>query len=155
MPLWPEARLLLCLAAMGLVACGAVNTRPHLAPLPDALVDTLHVTPATVISELESLTVAEGFRIQVSAPREGYLETKWHDVASEGDRRTAVRFRFFASPIGEDLTELITEAVMPHTMDPSLPERENERMIPDDHPGQVLVTRVLRSLADRHGTARP
>jgi hypothetical protein len=100
----------------------------------------------------------EGLEIQLSSSREGYLETKWYDTSAgrAGGKRTrdphsVVRLRFFASSIGEELTELTAESVMRHTLDPSLPERENERMVPEDHPGELLLNRVLTAVEEHFG----
>jgi hypothetical protein len=140
------------------LACGAVNERPYLTPLPNAIVDTLHVLPSALITEIEALVTSEGLVVLRSSPREGYLETKWYDTEAgrAGGERTRdphsiVRLRFFASSIGEELTEVAAEAVMRHTLDPSLPERENERMVPMDHPGALLLNRVLAALDERFG----
>ena len=144
-------------AAFGL-ACGAVNERPYLTPLPNSIVDTVHSLPSALITEIETLVTREGMVVQLSSPREGYLETKWYDTEAgrAGGERTrdphsVVRLRFFVSSIGEELTELAAEAVMRHTLDPSLPQRENERMVPVDHPGELLLKRVLAAVEERFG----
>ncbi len=142
-------------------ACGAVNDRPYLDPLPNAVVDTLHALPGVLIPEIEGMVMAEGLTVRLSTAREGYLETDWYDTETRrsGARRTrdphrVVRLRFFANRIGEDLTELVTEAVIRRTLDPSLPERENERMVPAGHAGREILERILTALAERFGDSR-
>jgi len=144
-----------------LAGCGAVNDRPYLDPLPNAIVDTVHAHPRVVIPEIEGLVTAEGLGVRLSTAREGYLETEWFDTETmrSGATRTrephrVVRLRFFANPIGEDLTELLAEAVIRQTLDPSLPERENERMVPTGHPGEELLNRILTAVAERFGDSR-
>ena len=154
----PGTVLIACAAVAACAACGAVNERPYLNPLPNAVVDTVHSLAAALITEIETLVIAEGMEIQRSSPREGYLETKWYDTEAgrtgggrTRDPHSVVRLRFFASPIGEELTELTAEAVMRHTLDPSLPERENERMVSRDHPGDALLNRVLTAVEEHFG----
>lgn len=141
-----------------LTACGAVNQRPYLEPLPGAALDTAHAVQMELIPEIGALVTAEGLDIRLSAPREGYLETGWYDTetARPVGRRTSdphrvVRLRFFTTPIGEELTEIRSEAVIRRTLDPSLPERENEMLAPPGHPGDELLRRILTAIEERFG----
>lgn len=131
-------------------ACAAVNTRPYLTPLPDAIADTLPVDPGLVIAVAESVVTAAGLRIRTVAANEGYLETAWHRDSSRAD---AVRLRFFSTAIGESLTELLSEAVIQQTVDPSMPARENEAMVPAGHWGEALLKGILEAIAVRFGRA--
>ena len=139
-------------------ACGAVNTRPYLTPLPDAVIDTVHALPAVVISEIAALVEAEGFQVRLVTGREGFLETDWLNVATEteDDATTSplhrrIRLRFFADAIGEGLSELAAEAVVLRTLDPSVPQRENEMMVPLGHAGRQMLQRVLDGIEERFG----
>lgn len=127
-------------------ACAAVNTRPYLRPLPDAIADTLPVDPGLVIAVAESVVTAEGLRVRTAAADEGYLETEWH---RDGGRADAVRLRFFTTAIGESLTELLSEAVIQRIVDPSLPAREHEAMVPVGHWGEALLHGILEAIAVR------
>ena len=152
------SKLILTLALAVAVACGSSSVRPFVRPLPDALVDTLRVDPAVLTQDLAGLVAAEGFAIRWNSPQEGYLETEWFDVV---DRRPAggravdptrvVRLRFFADPVRQGETELASEAVMQRTVDPSLPDRESETMVPPGHQGDVILRRVLDSVRARYG----
>ena len=146
----PGVGLIVSAAVAVCAACGAVNERPYLTPLPNANVDSVHALPSAVITEIETLLVAQGMEIRLSTPTEGYLETKWYDIGT--GHAGGVRFRFFASPVGEELTELTSEAVIRNTHDPSLPERENERMVSEDHPGHELLSQLLAALEEHFGT---
>lgn len=134
-------------------ACGSIGVRPYLVPLPEARIDTLAVEPEAAIAAVQTLVVGEGLTIQVSSPAEGYLETDWYDTVTQTpgggsglDPRRAIRLRFFADRLGDDRTQLASEAVMRRVVDPSLPERENEIMAPPGHPGAELLSRVLSAL---------
>lgn len=139
-----------------LAACGANNVRPALVPLPDAYVDTLRADAGALVATLAELVAAEGFRVRRVSAAEGYLETDWYDTAAgrAGGAYTlapggVVRLRFFADPIGQDRAQLAAEAVYRPVLDPSLPAREAEAMVPPGHPGDAILNRVLDAAAAR------
>lgn len=155
-------RLAACAGAVGFSACGAVNTRPYLTPLPGALVDTLQVGPAVVVRQLVTQVTAEGVPIRVVAAEEGFLETRWHELESHDEEgrnaphsRSTIRLRFFADPVAENQTQLTSEAVTLGLLDPSLSERARERLLAPDHPGSDLVRRIVAAVDTALGTAPP
>lgn len=154
----PAVRVVLptCLVlAIGGTACGG-GVRPYLTPLPNAWVDTIPTAPDAVIRQLITAVTGQGMRIQLASPAEGYLETDWYDVVSQtpggeyaSDPHRVVRLRFFADPIAPDETRLVSEAVYRRSIDPSLPERQNELMVPPGHAGEVLLRLVLSAVGAR------
>ena len=139
------------------VACGSIGARPYLTPLPDAVTDTLPAEAAAVIIQIQTLAIGEGLEIRVSSPAEGYLETEWYDVDRRGsvggslDPRRIVRFRFFADELGTTGTALHSEAVTLRSIDPSVPERQNEVMVRPGHPGDQILQRILIALRNWSG----
>jgi hypothetical protein len=153
-----RGHLTLAAAALTLVAigCGAVNARPYLTPLPEAPVDTVDTEAQDLIGELAALVTAEGLGIRLVSPSEGYLETEWYNVDSRqtvspsaGDIQRVVLLRFFADPLGRGETRLVSEAVVVRALDPSLPRRENEMMVPPGHPGDTLLQRIRSAVSGR------
>jgi len=134
----------------GAAACASFGgARPAWAPLPDAEVFNSPWSPGEVLTSLEDSLVARGFVIQAIVPLEGYLETRWFDVASRravpepfSDVDSVVKLRFFADPAGLH-TRVIAEAVRRTAWDPSRPSRELEVMLPLDHPGRLLMDSLL------------
>jgi hypothetical protein len=125
-------------------------------PLPDALADTLMAPPDALIEAAVRLTTRAGMRITAFSPVEGYLETDWFDPerrrpvpAASLDVRRAVRLRFFADSVGLGHSQLVSEAVVRRSVDPSLPPRESEMMVPPEHPGFALLRVVLDTLHAR------
>jgi hypothetical protein len=144
------------------LACGSHNIRPYLVPLPDAVADTLHADPSEVIEFLNTVVAEEGFRISRVSSAEGYLVTDWYDTENQlaggkyaRDPTAAIRLRFFADPVGGDQSALRPEAVYRRTLDPSIPEREAERMVPPGHYGDLIFQRVLHSLRSRFPELTP
>ncbi len=101
-------------------------------------------------TELRSRTVP----LATVAPNEGYLETAWFDAetraaarASAGRRPMVVKVRVFADPTGAGTRAVVfVEAVTRFAWDPSVPERELERMVPEGHPARSLLTEIMAAL---------
>ena len=142
--------VLLALAAAGAVGCASFSgVRPRYGAVPGSVLVETEAPPDSVIRALASATRARGFRIRTVAPREGYLESDWLDLATRDTARArahrldrVVRLRFFADPVAGK-TRLLAECVHRIMVDPSLPERELERMVPDGHPGRALLDSLL------------
>lgn len=136
--------------------------RPYLTPLPHAPTDSLRVDPADLIDELTGLVTAEGLRIRTMSAEEGYLETAWYDVVARSPTRSYgsdvdryFRLRFFVDPINPLLTQLVSEAVVRRTLDPSLPERDAEILAPPGHAADQLLSRIRDTLRTRHAGPAP
>jgi hypothetical protein len=143
-------------------ACKATAVRPYITPFPDAPTDTLQAEPDDVIIELAGLVTAEGFQVRRVSAEEGYLETGWYDIVSRAaagsygsDVERLIRLRFFVDPVNPLLTQLVSEAVMRRTLDPSLPERQAEVLVPPGHDGDQVLTRIREALRARHEGPTP
>lgn len=136
--------------AAALAACASFGgTRPRFATLPEAVVieSTMPVTDALTLLH-DSLTAA-GLTIAVYEPREGYIETRWYDVAAHQSVAPpyhrldgTVRLRLYVDPVAAH-SRVVAECVRRVRWDPSVPERELERMVPLGGPGRDLLERTL------------
>ncbi len=145
-----------------LLACGSSNVRPHFGPLPEATVDTLLGEPELVIQAARDSLAARGLRIARFSAEEGYVETGWYHV----DRRRpwhertlaverVIRVRVFADVAGPNAVQVVGEAVLRRTVDPSLPVRATEVAVPPDHPGHDMLARVMEGIRARFGRPPP
>jgi len=74
-----------------------------------------------------------------------------------------VKLRFFSDPVGGGTrTRLFAEAVTRVAWDPSVDQRELERMVPDAHPARAILTSLIEGLgpmrrdtAEARGAPRP
>ncbi len=146
--------VLLALAAAGAVGCASfTGVRPRYGAVPGSVLVELEAPPDSVIRALASATRERGFSFRTVAPREGYIESDWLDLAARDTAQPrahrldrVVKLRFFADPVAGK-TRLLAECVHRIMVDPSLPERELERMVPDGHPGRALLDSVLTRIA--------
>ena len=139
--------VLLALAAAGAVGCASfTGVRPRYGAVPGSVLVELEAPPDSVIRALASATRERGFSFRTVAPRELDLATR--DTAQARAHRLdrVVKLRFFADPVAGK-TRLLAECVHRIMVDPSLPERELERMVPDGHPGRALLDSVLTRIA--------
>jgi hypothetical protein len=138
-------------AAAGLLAaaCATGGLRPRFGPVPRAILLTLPDSADVTVVQLTARVRELGLSVVRSVPREGYLETGWYDADlkqntgepfAKLDR--VVKFRFFADP-SQGHTRLVAECVRRLAWDPSMPPRDLERMVPDDHPGRAMLDSVL------------
>jgi hypothetical protein len=138
----------LTLAAVAL-ACAAGGIRPRLLPAPGAVMLVLDLPAAEVTDSLAAAARRAGLMLFAVAPREGYVETRWFDLDAHATTRPpfdrlerVVKLRFFADPVA-GRTRLFAECVVRIAWDPSVPERDLERMPPAGHPGRALLDSVL------------
>ncbi len=150
------------LAVAVAAACASGGVRPFFPPLPGALLDTVIGDPADVITEVAVLVAAEGLAIRWNSPAEGYLETEWYDVVARrpgGENslqpENVIKLRFFSDPVRQGETRLASEAVTRLTVDPSMPSRESEVIVPPGHPGEQILRRVIAGVRSRFGTPPP
>ncbi len=140
-----------------LVAAGAAcahfgGVRPVWGPLPGSVAVVLDATPDAVITAAQREVRAAGLAVVAIAADEGYLETEWYDVltrrtvdARAPDLDHTVKLRLYADPTAGK-TRLVGECVRRIAYDPSEPERDLERMVPDSTPQHALLDSLVARL---------
>jgi len=140
-------------AALALAACARLGgIRPRFAPIEGSVSVELEAQPDAVIDSAAGELRAAGLQVAVTDAPEGYLESSWYDVESRTtvgararDLDRIVKLRFFADPTAGH-TRLAAECVRRIAQDPSEPERDLERMVPDSSPGHVLLDSIVARL---------
>ena len=142
--------LSICLVSMG---CGAGGVRPTFSYFPQAIIDTVPGSPESAVEHLGELVTEEGLELRWTRIREGYVETEWFnpetgEVGGGGslDTKGIMRIRFWADLVLEHQTQVVVEVVRRRIFDPSLPVRETEIGVPQDHPVYELVQRIMTNL---------
>ncbi len=126
--------------------------RPVWGPVAGSIALQLDALPDSVIVAAAHEVEAAGLSVASVAEDEGYLESAWYDVRT---RRSVsaeargfdhiVKVRLFADPTAGK-THLAAECVVRIAYDPSEPERDLERMVPDSTPGRALLDRLVARL---------
>jgi hypothetical protein len=126
--------------------------RPRYGPVPGSIAADLETQPDIVIGAAAQEVQAAGLKVAVADPSEGYLETSWYDVRTRAtvpgrahDLDQVAKLRFFADPTA-GRTRLVAECVRRIAEDPSEPERDMERMVPDSSPGRMLLDSIVARL---------
>jgi len=133
-------------------SCSAITVRPSYGPFPRAAHDTLDAQPDAVITAAADSLRAIGFDLRVVTPAEGYLETRWFDPATRRSRGTnedpsrLYRVRVWADLVTPRRSQIVVESVRRRSVDPSLPEREDEFIPAPGTPGDSLTQRLRRAL---------
>jgi hypothetical protein len=135
--------------------------RPRFGPVPGSIGFELEAQPEAVIASAASEVLAAGLKLEVADPAEGYLETAWYDLrtrapvpATVRDLGQVVKLRFFADPFAGK-TRVAAECVRRIADDPSEPERDLERMVPDSTPGRVLLDSIVGRLKAAYPASKP
>lgn len=152
----------LYLIALGLMAaCDPGSARPYPAPVAGSLdVEVgLDIPDATTL--LAQQLAEDSIPVNVTAPRDGYLETSWFDAAtgSPTSHRPlgpgVVKVRAWVNSAAERHSDLLVEVVYREVFDPSLDQRQLDRQVPSDHPVARRVARSLSAISanypPRHG----
>jgi hypothetical protein len=137
------------------------GVRPVYGPLPGSVSLQLEAQPDAVIVAATREVQTAGLKVARVAADEGYLETEWYDVrtrravdARERDLDHIVKLRLFADPTAGK-TRLAAECVRRIAWDPSEPERDLERMVPDSTPEHALLDSVVARLKVLFPPAKP
>lgn len=165
-PRSPERRSLLivdrksvAVTVLCLAACtGLGGVRPRITPMVGSVSRTVPERAEVLVRAFDDAFRARSIPLVVVSQVEGYVETEWLDI----DTRTArppgvtgleriVKLRLFIDPVGGQ-SRVVGEAVRRLFADPSLPARELERAVPEDHPGRALLDSVMTSVLGRDTT---
>jgi hypothetical protein len=145
------------LGAWVAAACQPNTTRPSFLPLPDAAGTEVRLSAREATRHLAEALRARSIPVKTVRLRDGYLETDWFDSKSGRPTRRrpigpdVVRVRGWAEPARPGSSQVVVETAYRPLVDPSLPARELERQVAQDHPVAVKVEEALRQLLERYG----
>ena len=147
--------------AAALVGCQPTTTRPVFVPYPEAAATEIRLGTAEATRRLAEALREDSILVAKVEPRDGYLESGWFDHRTWKPVRRrpvgpeVVRVRAWAERARPYSSLLIVETVFRPLADPSLPERELERPVPQDHPVAVKIRATLEAMVKRYGGPPP
>lgn len=150
-------------AAVLILSCTPVTTRPPFFPDPRAPVLILNARPEPVTIGIDSLVRAESLEVAHVNVRDGYVETAWYDTNTHRsahheheihDLGATVKLRFWADPYVPGQTRLTVEPVYRPRIDPSRRERDLEVILSKDDEGYKIAMKLVESLKKRFGVPK-
>lgn len=139
------------------LACQASTNRPPFDALPTAALAEVELGIPAATETLARALTADSLPVARIEARDGFLDSGWFDAATLAPTGRApvgpevVRVRAWATPTKVGFVELQVETVYRPLADPSRPERDLDRHVPEDHPVQRRVNAVLRKLLEQYG----
>jgi hypothetical protein len=129
--------------------------------MPEAAAQELRLSVREATRRLAEALRADTIPIRRVELRDGYMESPWFDARTgrPTSRRAVgtgvVRVRAWADPARPGSTRLSVETLYRPVMDPSLPDRELEREVAEEHRVARKVEGVLERLVQRYGAPPP
>ncbi len=137
---------------LALISCNPTSQRPDLVPLPQAIPIEVRYRRDAATERLVRMLREDSIPLTHVAYKDGYLESPWMDAATlQPTRQTplgpdVVRLRGWVDPARIGFSFITVEVSYRAGFDPSLPERELDRMVPEDHPVRKRVDAVLEKV---------
>jgi hypothetical protein len=144
-------RRLLALTAV-LAACSPFSQRPRLDPLPlSPSVEVKGKRPAVTEKTMQALQ-EDGLPLAHQTTIDAYAESKWLDSTTmqPTSRRPVgmdvVKLRTWIDPSRPGYSRVTIEPAYRPAADPSVPERELDRLVPETHPAWRRAQALLEKL---------
>jgi hypothetical protein len=145
--------------AILLLSCRATTSRPTYLPVPTAAVAEVELGIVEATRALAEGLAVDSIALRKIKESDGFIDSGWLDARTlehTGARplgKDVVRVRAWVNPAKQFWSELEVEAVYRPLADPSLPERELDVPLPDDHPLQRRIAGVIRKMIVLYGDA--
>ncbi len=138
-------------------ACQASTTRPTFGPMPGAAGAQVRLGVPDATRLLAETLQEDSIPVSRVVERDGLIETPWFEVPGYRPFQgrplgpTVVRVRAWVDPGKAGHSVYTAETVYRVMADPSRPDRELERQVPEDHQVSSVVAEAVRKLLYRFG----
>ena len=142
-----------------LLSCAATTTRPYYPPIPTAAVAEIELGIPEATRALAEGLARDSIALSIIQEKDGFIDSGWLDARTleHTDARplgpAVVRVRAWINPAKQFWSELSVEATFRLMADPSRPERELDRPLPEAHPLQKRLGGVIQKLIVQYGDA--
>ena len=145
---------------MAAAGCQPATSRPEFTPGPRTADAELELPREEATTRLAGALLQANIPVTHVRPRDGYLETPWFDttghlLSGRALGSDAVRVRAWVDPAQPGHSLVKVETVYRPAADPSRPERDLEREVPDSNPVARRLRSALRDLAAAVGGTGP
>ena len=140
------------------LGCHAYTTRPTFPPMAGAPFAELNVTVARATGLVAEALRDDSLPVSRVEPKDGLIETPWFDASTFKPKRgrplgpNVVQVRAWVDPTKPGSSRVTVETVFRPLADPSLPDRELDRLVPSDHPVGKRMGDLVIDLARTYGT---
>ena len=140
------------ISVLSALSCNPTTNRPELTPLPQALPVEVRYRREAATERLARLLREDSIPLAQVAVKDGYVESPWMEAATlQPTRKTPlgpdiVKLRGWVDPARVGFSFVTVEVVYRPVLDPSLPERELDRIVQPDHPVQKRVEAVMEKV---------
>ena len=147
-----RSRSLLALAALAILACNPTSKRPRLEPLPLAPVGEVKGKRPAISEKTMAVLREDSLPLAFVTVTDAYAESPWLDSATmqPTTRRPigmdVVKFRAWVDPSKPGYSRITIEPVYRVVADPSVPERELDRLVPEGHAARVRAQAIFDKL---------
>lgn len=144
-----------------LAGCYLESTRPAFGPLPEASTFEVELAVPEATQRLAEALRNDSIPALEVHPRDGWLQTPWFHAASGARAEGApvgegvVRVRGWVEVGRPGHSDITLETVYHRVVDPSVPERQLDRIVGPTNPAAIRVKVVIDSLQHRYGEPPP
>ena len=145
-------------ALLILPACHAYSTRPSFPPLTGSPFADLNLSVSRATGVVVEAFQDDSLPLSHVDLKDGIIETPWFDATTLAPTKArrlgpnVVQVRAWVDPTKPGASRVTIETVYRPVADPSLPERELDRPVPQDHPVGKRVGELVTDLVKTYGT---
>ncbi|HEX5635363.1 MAG TPA: hypothetical protein VFX50_19100 [Gemmatimonadales bacterium] len=135
-----------------LAACSPTTTRPRVTPLPASPSVEIKGKPSVVAERMLRVLAEDSVPLADSSAQDAWAVSPWLDGETfrPVDRRpvgpNTVRFRAWVDPGRPNYSVVTLETSYRPLADPSVPDRELDRAVPEGHPAQARMAALLEKI---------
>lgn len=139
-------------------ACHTYTTRPGFPPITGAPFAELNLPVSRATGIVAQALRDDSLPVSLVEPKDGLIETPWFNASTltpTNARRlgpNVVQVRAWLDPTKPGSSRVTVETVFRPLADPSLPERELDRLVSSDHPIGKRIGDLVIDLAKTYGT---
>jgi hypothetical protein len=147
-----RARLALLLLGGAVAACSPTTTRPRVTPLPASPSVEIKGKRAVVAERMLRVLAEDSVPLADSSAQDAWAVSPWLDGETfrPVDRRpvgpSTVRFRAWVDPGRPNYSVVTLETTYRAMADPSVPDRELDRAVPEGHPAHARMQALLEKI---------
>jgi hypothetical protein len=134
---------------LAILSCSPFSNRPRITPFPEASQVEVRTKVPEATQRLITALTNDSIPLIKQTTRDGYVESPWLDSATMRPTSArpvgpgVVKLRGWVDPGRVGYSVITVEGAYRRMADPSLPERELESPVPENHPVRFRIDSLL------------